>query len=225
MSILVVAAHPDDEVLGSGGTISRWAREGEEVSVHIFGEGGTSRNERVRGDDRLGLEHDALEANRILGASKVVFHALPDNRFDSVALLEIVHEVEKAIREESPRKILTHSVSDLNVDHRTLAQAVITATRPLSSNLVAEVFSFEVLSATEWSFGVFGSYNPNFYVELSEQDLERKVSALECYKSEIRRAPHPRSSDVVRALAKLRGSTVGVTYAESFEVIRQVRKL
>lgn len=222
MSMLVVAAHPDDEVLGAGGTISRLVRQGEEVHVHILGEGGTSRVERIEGDSPSSLEEHARRAAAALGVSSLTCHGLPDNRLDQVEFLEIVQLVEQAVGETGAIRVLTHSTVDLNVDHRIIGQAVITATRPLAKATPVSVLSFETLSSSEWGFGAFGTFQPNLFVEIGENDLERKLSAMREYPSELREAPHPRSIDLLVTLAKLRGSTIGASYAEAFQVIRQV---
>lgn len=225
MSTVVFAAHPDDEVLGAGGTIARLSAEGEQVHVHILGEGGTSRLEPQGSDNPAALEADARRATAVLGASSVSLHRLPDNRFDSLDMLDVVQTVEAALRRTPCDRVLTHSTVDLNIDHRITAQAVLTATRPITAEAPAEVLSFEVLSSTEWSFGTFGGFDARFFVEISESDLERKIAALREYKSEIRDAPHPRSVEGVVSLARLRGSTIGVPFAEAFAPVRLAKRL
>lgn len=225
MSTFVFAAHPDDEVLGAGGTISRLCRSGEEVHLHILGEGGTSRTTSLGDDDLESLETDARRAAAILGVSSLNFHSLPDNRFDSVDLLDVIQIVESVLSGMKCERVLTHSIGDLNIDHRITAQAVLTATRPTSYSSPAEVLSFEVLSSSEWSFGAFGGFEPHCFIEISETDLQSKVSALREYQTELRDAPHPRSVDGVVALARHRGSAIGVTYAEAFVVVRAITRL
>lgn len=225
MRVLVVAAHPDDEVLGAGGVLSRWSEVGRETHVRILGEGATSRApERSEAGDpaTAHLAECARDAAAILGVASVAVHGLPDNRFDSVDLLEITKTVENDIAAVRPDVVLTHSIGDLNLDHVLTARAVVTATRPLDSNAPRLVMSFEVLSSTEWSFGTFGAFVPDTFVEISAGDLERKVEALRCYGSELRPPPHPRSIDIVRTLAELRGSVIGSPYAEAFTTIRSV---
>jgi N-acetylglucosamine malate deacetylase 1 len=225
VTTLVFAAHPDDEVLGAGGTVSRLAGAGEQVHIHILGEGGTSRIVSEGGDKPASLEDDARRAVALLGATSVSFHGLPDNRFDSIDMLDVVQRVEAILGGTPCDRILTHSLGDLNIDHRVTAQAVLTATRPISQSAPAEILSFEVLSSSEWSFGAFGGFEPNYFIEITEDDLERKVAALREYRSELRDAPHPRSVDGVVALARLRGVTVGVPFAESFVSVRTVNRL
>lgn len=225
MTTVVFAAHPDDEVLGAGGTIARLGDAGEQIHIHILGEGGTSRRTPEGGDDPATLEADARRAAAVLGVSSVSFHGLPDNRFDSVDMLDVVQTVETVLRATPCHRVLTHSIGDLNIDHRITAQAVLTATRPIAVKSPAEILSFEVLSSSEWSFGAFGCFDPRYFVEIQESDLERKIAALREYRSELREAPHPRSVDGVVALARSRGFTVGVAYAEAFAPVRTVNRL
>ena len=225
MTVLVVAAHPDDEVLGCGATMARLVAEGDEVAILILGEGGTARLDR-REDAPAGLVDElaalARSAGTILGVSSVMFGGLPDNRFDSLDLLDVVHLVERHIEDVRPRTVITHHPGDLNIDHQRTAAALLTATRPMPNSSVREVLAFEVLSATEWSFDRAQPFIPNVFVDIAEH-LDTKLAALAVYENEMRAFPHPRSFDAVRSLATLRGSTAGLSAAEAFELIRQVR--
>lgn len=223
--VLVVAAHPDDEVLGAGGTIARWSAAGRAVAILILGEGSTSRADTRAGGDAATVTKlvDASEvAAGRLGASRPRHGGLPDNRFDGLELLDIVKLVEREIGSVAPTTVLTHHAGDLNVDHRLTAQAVLTATRPQPGCPVRTVLSFEVPSSTEWAFGaVEPRFTPSVFVDISTS-LERKVHALEAYEDELRPAPHARSISAIRALAEHRGATVGVAAAEAFELVRSV---
>lgn len=224
--VLVVAAHPDDEVLGAGGTMARHVREGDEVAVMILGEGVTSRFHRreeapVAEIERLKVE--ARRANERLGVRELAFGGLPDNRFDSLDLLEVVGVVEKFIREREPGIIYTHHPGDLNIDHQLTSRAVLTAARPVPGGSIREICAFEVPSSTEWAFSRLGApFTPNLFVDIT-QTLEHKLAALQCYSGEIRPAPHPRSPEVLRAIAVRWGSVVGRPAAEPFEIIRSLR--
>lgn len=225
MDVLVVAAHPDDEVLGCGGTIARLAAEGQNVHIAILGEGITSRSRAREQADRSALERlhdDARAVGEMLGARGVSLWGLPDNRFDTLALLEVVKVVEGLIAEHRPATIYTHAAGDLNVDHAVVHRAVLTATRPLAGQGVREVLAFEVPSSTEWAFGQFSPFRPSVFVNIADT-LERKCAAMARYESEAREFPHPRSREALQAGARRWGSVAGMTAAEAFELVRALR--
>jgi LmbE family N-acetylglucosaminyl deacetylase len=227
MNVLVVAAHPDDEVLGAGGTMARFAAEGHRVFLAILGEGLTSRykNRCEAARKELGkLKQNAARSAKILGAEEPLFFDLPDNRFDTVPLLEVVKIVEGVKRKIRPELILTHHRGDLNVDHQITFKAVVTASRPLAGESVKRILSFEVLSSTEWASPKRDDYfQPNVFTDI-RRTLRAKIKAMECYESEIARRNHPRSPVAIRTLAKRRGLSAGLTYAEAFEMIREIQK-
>ena len=222
---LIIAAHPDDEVLGCGGTAARLAREGHPVDIAILGEGITSRYAaRDEADPALldELQTRSRQAAARLGARELFLYGLPDNRFDTVPLLDVVKIVEGLVERLQPRVIYTHHGGDLNVDHAVLHRAVLTATRPLAGRPVREIYTFQVPSSTEWAFGQFApAFQPNVFVEITDT-LEAKVEAMQAYESEARAFPHPRSPDALRAIARTWGSVVGCGAAEAFGLVRQV---
>jgi N-acetylglucosamine malate deacetylase 1 len=227
MTILVIAAHPDDEVLGCGGTIARSAAEGHQVDIAILGEGISSRHGRrdaAPSADLLNLQSDAREAAKTMGARSVLFGGLPDNRFDDVALLDVVKQVEQWIEAARPDVIYTHHPGDLNVDHGITFRAVLTATRPgASPATVPDLYAFAVASSTEWAFQrIEPVFRPTVFVDITD-GLESKIAAMQCYRSERRATPHPRSPEMLRAAAAHWGSAAGMPYAEAFELIRSVR--
>jgi LmbE family N-acetylglucosaminyl deacetylase len=168
------------------------------------------------------LRHSAEAAAAALGAKEVVLLGLPDNRFDSLPLLEIVHRLEELIARFRPELIYTHSASDLNIDHVIVNRAVVTATRPVPGCSVREILAFEVASSTEWRFQESSSaFQPRVFIDISDT-LETKFAAMECYAAEMRPFPHPRSREAVTALAQWRGSTAGLPAAEAFELIRRI---
>jgi LmbE family N-acetylglucosaminyl deacetylase len=225
---LIVAAHPDDEVLGAGGVTARLAAEGVDVHVLVLGEGATSRSPagRKRGSRPAAvkaLEKAAKAAAGVLGASSVRFGGLADNRFDSIDLLEIVRLVEREVERVAPEAVFTHFSGDLNVDHRLTFEATMAACRPLPGSCVREVYSFEVPSSTGWAGPeAERGFRPTVYVDISEQ-IELKRKALASYRSEMRPAPHPRSDEAVAALARWRGAEAGLPAAEAFVLIREIR--
>jgi LmbE family N-acetylglucosaminyl deacetylase len=220
--ILIIVAHPDDEVLGVGGTAAKHVDAGDEVYCLILGEGAISRQGALK-QEITELRHEAQAAAKSLGFKEIVFFSFPDNSFDSIPLLKIIKEVEKYLAKINPHIVYTHYENDLNIDHRLTFQAVITACRPCNDFCPEEVYSFEVLSSTEWQSKLRKHFNPNFYVDI-KNSLKRKIEALKKYKSEIRRYPHSRSPRGVEALAHYRGLEAGLESAEAFYLVKKIKK-
>ena len=213
MKVLVVVAHPDDETLGCGGTIAKHTLSGDEVYCLILMEQLTSRGITEEQKD------NSIRAAKVLGIKELFFDKFPDQQFDSVPFLNIVKSIEKVKEEVNPNTIYTHYEYDLNLDHRITFQACLTAFRPLPSVLVKEVYSFEIPSSTEWGSKTF---TPNVFVDISET-LDKKIEALKCYESELRKYPHPRSIEAIRVLAKYRGYQSGLEMAETFQLVRWIK--
>ncbi|MDD5680705.1 MAG: PIG-L family deacetylase [Candidatus Omnitrophica bacterium] len=222
--ILIVAAHPDDEALGCGGTVARLIKEGHEAFTLILGEGITSRDRRRdvhrREADIKKLRGEAGRANKILGVKEVYFFDFPDNRFDTVALLDIVKAVEEVKRRIKPSIIFTHYEKDLNVDHQIVYKAVITAARPVKEESVKEIYSSEMPSSTEWSYPL--AFSPDIFFDISGT-IHTKLNALKAYETELRKYPHPRSAEGVKLMAKTWGMKTGLGYAEAFKTVRSIR--
>jgi len=222
--ILVVAAHPDDEVLGCGGTIAKFVFEDNEVYTLVLGEGITSRDqERNRGEresDIQDLKSQLRDANKILGVKDCFLFDFPDNRFDSVALLDIVKVIEKIKEKVAPQVVFTHHHGDLNIDHQLTFKAVMTAFRPVTGGSVKEIYSFEIPSSSEWNGpGTADFFRPNLFIDISKTK-EKKMEALKKYGVELKRYPHPRSLEAIDILSKQRGIQVGLDAAEAFETVR-----
>jgi LmbE family N-acetylglucosaminyl deacetylase len=226
-TILIIAAHPDDEVLGCGGTIARHTLQGDEVYCLLLGEGVTSRYSqpgKAVEEQLKQLKLEAEQAARILGIKKVFFRNLPDNRFDTVPLLEIVKGIEEVKSEVHPDIIYTHHPGDLNIDHQLTFRAVLTACRPMKDETVKEIYSFEVPSSTEWNSPDIGTYFiPNVFVDVTET-FDQKLAALKAYKTESRDYPHPRSPKAVKIFASRWGITVGMELVEAFKLVRLLKK-
>ena len=219
--ILVVAAHPDDEVLGCGGTMARHASNGDKVHV-LFMSAGVGSRENIKNDEVNERRICAKQASKILGSQSPQFLNFPDNRMDSISLLDVVKSIELVIQEIGPDVVYTHHIGDLNIDHQITHKAVLTACRPQPESSVKEIYSFEVLSSTEWSTN--NPFIPNYFVDISDT-LELKISAVKAYNSELRTFPHARSIESVKALAKYRGASVGIRAAEAFKVERLISEI
>ena len=222
--ILIVVAHPDDEVLGCFGTVAKLIQEGYEAYTLILGEGKTSRdvykNLKSEKDEIKVLNDETQKANKIIGIKEVFTESFPDNRFDSIDLLDIVKSILKVKDKIKPEIIFTHYEHDLNIDHQITYQAVITATRPMENESVTELYSFEVLSSTEWKYPT--SFSPMIFFDISNS-IDLKIKAMKAYQSELCTFPHPRSLEGIRLNAKYHGMRIGREYAEAFNVIRIVR--
>jgi LmbE family N-acetylglucosaminyl deacetylase len=222
--VLVVAAHPDDEILGCGATLARHSREGDAVYIAILGEGITSRADcREQGMDAMALRklrEDARRAANIVGANELFTFDLPDNRFDSVDLLDIVKIVERLKITTQPTLVYTHHAGDLNIDHTLTQRAVLTAFRPLDERQPHGLYAFEVPSATGWNAPTPGNtFCPTHYVNVTAT-LPAKIEAMEAYRSERRPWPHPRSPRALEVWAQRRGLEVGWEAAEAFVPLR-----
>lgn len=225
-SALVVAAHPDDEVLGCGGTVARLTQAGVRVAVGFVADGVTSRtdvsDEKESAAEIAARRAAATEACRLLGVTSVSFGNFPDNRLDSVPLLQIAKHIEQLLAEHRPDTLLTHFGGDVNIDHRRVHEAAIVACRPQRGHCVRTLLFFEVPSSTEWQPpGVAPAFAPNWFVDISGF-LADKLAALEAYKAELRTWPHPRSLQAVEHLAKWRGASIGADAAEAFVLGRQL---
>jgi N-acetylglucosamine malate deacetylase 1 len=217
-SILVIAAHPDDETLGCGGAMARLAREGKAVHVAFVADGVGSRIPSGLPDPQALAARRLAAANAcaVLGAQPPRFGDFPDNRLDTVPLLEVVQFIEALILDYRPDTIFTHHCGDLNIDHQLVHRAVVTACRPQAGHPVTTLLFFETPSSTEWqSPGTGPAFIPNWFVDITGT-LDRKIQAAQCYESELRPWPHPRSTQGIEHLARWRGATVGVDSAEAF---------
>jgi len=222
--ILIVAAHPDDEVLGCGGTICRFANNLQKglISALILSEGLTSReSETVKfsQQDVEALKEDSLHAAKVIGITNSYFADLPNNRLDSIDLLDVIKIVERYIGEVKPTVVFTHHHGDINIAHRITYQAVLTACRPLVGCPVRKLYSFEIPSSTEWAFPTHKSaFSPNVFVEIGDA-IEKKIEAMHAYRTERRIYPHPRSPEALRAIASRWGSVANMGCAEAFELV------
>jgi LmbE family N-acetylglucosaminyl deacetylase len=228
---MVVVAHPDDELLGLGATMHRLIRK-TSISVHciILGEGLTSRSDRRDTEEwQSDLEmhrQNIYQAQRTIGYSTVNTYDFPDNRFDSVDLLDIIKIVEKEKEQFRPDVIFTHHGGDVNIDHQRTFEAVVTACRPMSGESVRGIITFETPSSTEWRASSDPRhFFPNFFVEVEEEDIQAKIQGMECYRFEKRSYPHPRSPEALTIQAQRWGISIGRPYAEAFQIVRMISEL
>ena len=224
-NILVVASHPDDELLGCGGTLLYYRNKGYKVQVIFMSDGESSR----KPNDKKNLilikkrEKQAKLVSKKCRFLPPIFKSYPDNKLDTLPFLDLVKAIEKEIQKFKPTIIFTHFENDLNIDHQLTFKAVVTATRPLSKTFVKKIYSFEIPSSTEFNLSQNKKkiFNPNNFVDIDKY-LNEKISTLKIYKSELRSWPHPRSLKAIKNLAKYRGSQIGVKHAEAFAMLREL---
>ena len=226
--ILIVVAHPDDELLGPGATLHRLIKEFQVTTrVIILGEGVTSRSD-IRDTEKWKSEltihkENINSAKKSVGYQELKTYDFPDNRFDTVALLDIIKVIESEKESFSPDVIFTHHGGDLNIDHRRTFEAVVTACRPMKQEKVKAIITFETPSATEWIASTdTRRFVPNLFVEIKEEDLAAKIKGMEYYEFERRIYPHPRSPEALRILAQRCGIVVGCDFAEAFCMVRLI---
>ena len=235
MRILVIAAHPDDEVLGMGGTIRKFVKKGHDLKIVIMATGIFARRSKnyqnstkyeLSKDTKLSMEkeivqlrNDTKKAGKILGVSNIEFMDFPDNEIDTVSNLQVTKKIKSLIQEFNPEIVYTHTQHDVNVDHRVLYNATITATRPTPKCKVKQVITFEIPSSTEWQFP--SSFSPNIFVDISKE-LSSKIKALSVYKNELRAFPHPKSGKAIEIIAKRWGAVCGFSAAEAFCLVRKI---
>ena len=216
MNVLVIAAHPDDEILGSGGTIKKLINHGYKVITVIAAKG--------RKEEEQHIQPLMQQANKHLGVDEVLFLEFPNLLLETIPLHKITKAIEALLDKYKPSLIFTHHYGDTNKDHQILFQAVITAARPLPGKQPMEILCFETVSSSEWSQHTNDKeFKPNYFVDITDT-IDDKLQSLHHYDIEMRPFPHPRSYDGVEYLARVRGMTVGVEFAEAFEIIRRVWK-
>tara|TARA_X000001036_G_scaffold40854_1_gene32870 strand:- start:137 stop:823 length:687 start_codon:yes stop_codon:yes gene_type:complete len=223
--VLIVAAHPDDELLGCGGAILHHLYQGDKVRVTIVAEGLTSRESKNKSNqDTVELKNITKSICKKIGIKELDFLDFADNRLDDYNLLDVIKPIEKIINTFKPEIIYTHHYGDLNKDHQIVNRAVMTSARPKPNSFVQKIYAFEVLSSTNWSIiNSSAVFEPNYYLNI-EKFLKKKLNLLSHYKGEIEKWPHTRSLKSIEILAKYRGSSVGLEAAEAFYLLREIKK-
>lgn len=235
MKVLVIAAHPDDEVLGMGGLLKKFSKKENDIKIVFLATGISSRrsndylnstkykiNNNLKNDIEKQIEKlqkDARKALSVLGIKKIQFEDFPDNEMDTVSNLKITKKIEAIIDDYRPDTVYTHSQCDINVDHRLIYESTITATRPKKNSVVKQVISFETPSSTEWYFPQ--KFSPNIFVDISKE-LKFKLKAMQYYKNELMEFPHPRSIEALEIIAKRWGTVCGFHAAEAFSLVRSL---
>jgi len=226
--LMVVVAHPDDELLGIGGTLYKLKSETNcTIKVVILGEGITSRSfDRNSEESKLKLKRhkqNIISAKNIIGYDELVTYQFPDNQFDTLPLLSIIKAIEKEKNKFKPEIVFTHHIGDVNIDHQLTFQAVNTAFRSQPKEYYRGLLTFETPSGTEWRASSDPKhFTPNMYVEVSKKNVQAKIKGMESYDFEKRKYPHPRSPEALNILAQYRGITVGKEYAEAFYIVRSI---
>lgn len=219
MKVMAIAAHPDDELLGLGATLARHAEAGDEVHAVVLSEGATARYDD--GAKSL-LQEAGRRAAVVLGLRSIQFLGMPDQKLDTLPLLEIIQAIERVLDGLGPDVVYTHHWGDVNRDHRVVCEAVMVAARPIGANFPRRVYCFETPSSTEWSApDPAGAFVPNHFVDVTPT-IEKKLAAMACYETELRAPPHPRSLEALRARAAYWGQIVTRPYAEAFVLARSV---
>lgn len=215
--VLVIAAHPDDEILGVGGTIYKYTKKGDEVYVYIVTDGSSTQYE---GNSEI-LEkkkEEAKKANFKLGVKEIIFGNLPDMKLDTISHVQINKEISKVIEKIKPQIVYTHHYGDLNKDHQEVYKSTLVACRPYNSS-VKELYLYEILSSSEWG-EMSSQIKPMLFQKLTKEELRLKIEAMKEYESELRNYPHPRSLEGIMNLSKFRGQMISEEYAEVFEIVR-----
>ncbi len=222
--VLIVVAHPDDEILGCGGLLAKYSKTSA-FRVVFIAEGSSCRFEATEESEISAAiqarTESAISALKSLGVRDIHFTNKVCGKLDQTPILELNKCIEKHISEFKPTSIISHSAKDANSDHRRVSEAALMATRPGALNTVTNLFACEILSSSEWAF--LESFSPNYFITLTQEDLHKKISALEIYESEIREFPFPRSARGVTTLAQFRGMQSAQEFAESFQLIRSIQ--
>ncbi|MEK7663900.1 MAG: PIG-L deacetylase family protein [Patescibacteria group bacterium] len=218
--ILVIAPHPDDEVLGCGGTIKKYVESGDEVYLCII----TKPRVPDWSEEYIASKQKEIEAsNKALGFKETFFLDLPALRLDTIAQKDLNDQLIKICEKLKPQILYIPFFGDINHDHQIVSRAGLVAARPKPGSLVKKIFAYEVLSETEWNMPRDSVFVPNYYEDISGF-VDAKKEAMACYKSELKEYPHPRSLEGIEILAKKRGIEAGLEYAEAFMLIREINK-
>lgn len=223
--ILIIAAHPDDEVLGMGGTIAKYASQGHQIALLIVTNGSTTQYEdNPRLEDIIQKKKfETQKCASILGISHIFYGNLPDMKLDIIAHVEINKVIEKTIKSFMPNVVFTHFYGDINMDHRRVFESTMVACRPIYNSTIKQVFMYSVPSSTEWNIqNQSTAFIPNWFEDISGVFSQKKYEGFKCYETELREYPHPRSVEWLMNSDAAEGNKVGLSAAESFVLIRSI---
>lgn len=224
--VLIIAAHPDDEVLGAGGTIAKYAANGAEVRLLIVTDGSTAQYRADANLARILVEkkQETQRAAEILGIRQVLYGGLPDMKLDMTAHIQVNQVIEQVLDDFRPEVVFTQFYGDVNLDHQCVHRSTLVACRPVEGQCVKEVYSYYVPSATDWNAPTSANvFLPNVFVDISGSYAEKKYAAMGCYATELRDYPHPRSIEALRVLDQANGVHVGLKAAECFMAHRVMK--
>ena len=218
-NVLILAPHPDDEVLGCGATIKKLSDEGNQLFVLVL----TRGSSKFYSDEKiLNVRNEALQAHKLLGVKQTFFLDFPAPELDTVPLADISREISKVLSDNKINVLYLPHRGDIHNDHRVVFNAGLVAARPVDAFTVTEIYAYETLSETEWAAPFCDdAFIPTYFVNV-ENTLITKMEAIKCFKSQLKSFPNPRSVETIEALAKFRGATVGFKASEVFMVIRQI---
>ncbi len=217
--ILIISAHPDDEILGCGGLIAR-IKKTNKIQIVFLTDGVSSRKKDKKNINIR--KKETLKLFNYLKINKPIFFNFNDNQLDSESLLDIVKKIESVIKTFKPNIVFTHYENCLNIDHQIAYKATITACRPLKKyNFIEQIISYEVPSSTEWMISNKFIFKPNIYLNISKQ-IDDKIKYLKFYKSELKKYPHSRSIKGIKTVASFRGIASGCKYAEAYILIKKI---
>lgn len=220
MNILIIASHPDDEVLGCGGAIIKHVKNGDKVYVLILTDGAIGRYKKSM---VATLKEHALKCSEALGVSRVIFKNLPNQSLDTLPITKVIQDIEEVLRMVKADIIYTHDKGDLNRDHRIAYEAALVAARPIPGGRIKRLLTYFVPSSSEYNdVDAENIFLPNIFVDIGPE-MEKKLKAYSCYKTEIKPYPHPRSIEAMKVYAQAWGVRVGMEYAEPFRLIRAIR--
>jgi LmbE family N-acetylglucosaminyl deacetylase len=220
--ILIVAPHCDDEVLGCGGLMSKSQTEGTPVYVAVITNGHLGAPELFGKDGTEKVRSEALQAHEFFGVRKTFFFEFPALNLSTTPGYRISLQMEDLIRKLAITDLYIPHRGDIKTDHRIVFETALVAARPINSNPVTSIYCYETLSETEWAAPFANdSFIPTVFSDITAH-IDRKIEGFSIFSTQIKDSPHPRSSDAIRSLARVRGATVSVPYAESYMVIRQI---